>query len=640
MIPGKTYPSDTLPSKRRIIIILSLLSILLSGFSRLSAQPVPISGIINTYYHVTEFIPSKACLRLNTTAGLSYNDRVMIIQMKGATINSSNTSAYGDTSSLNDAGNYEISTVCHTDGDSLFLKFMFLNNYSAADNVQVVKIPQYTSAVVTDTLKPLPWDNAAGTGGVLALSVEQDLLLNAPVLADANGYRGGAFLLSGSGCSNFSPATAYYYNGNVSSPSTQNGSLKGEGVSDIAAAQCGGRGAPANGGGGGNNHNNGGGGGANLASGGAGGGNSSTAGCTGSYQGRGGKALSSHAGKKIFAGGGGGAGHANNGIVTSNGGGHGGGIVFIEANNLQGNGFRISSNGQQGGPATSDGASGGGAAGTLILDINNYSGPVTIQANGGMGGSTNDNGNLGRCYGSGGGGSGGAVYFSGASPAVSISVAGGSGGLETGRDASCAAAVPSVSGQPGQVFNNYNYSLSANLASSYCALLLPVDLAWFKARNTKGSARLEWKITDPGSINRFVVERAGDNHQWMSIHEIPAHPDQPFYTHTDPFPPAGQTYYRIRLITNGGGTIYSTVQKLSFQPDDLIRFYPNPAKRNIIISGNIRPGFISLTDLNGRLIMQKNNPLHSQFMALDLPELSPGVYLLQVTDFTGKILIR
>src|SRR4029077_9913752 len=102
------------------------------------------------------------------------------------------------------------------------------------------------------------------------------------------------------------------------------------------------------------------------------------------------------------------------GFMPSLGGGHGGGIIFIQANDLISNSAIISANGQQGGPALSDGASGGGAGGTIIMNIlNSYSGPLTIQANGGTGGTEDDGGNINRCYGAGGGGSGGAIYFTG-----------------------------------------------------------------------------------------------------------------------------------------------------------------------------------------------------------------------------------
>src|SRR6202008_17369 len=105
-----------------------------------------ISGIVNSYYKVIEVIPPKACVRVTNPAGLAYNDKVMLIQMKGAGINTSNSSSFGDTTGLNNAGNYEIATVCHVVDDSVFLVYMMLNQYTVAGKVQLVKIPTYYSA--------------------------------------------------------------------------------------------------------------------------------------------------------------------------------------------------------------------------------------------------------------------------------------------------------------------------------------------------------------------------------------------------------------------------------------------------------------------------------------------------------------
>src|SRR5436190_2414560 len=242
---------------RKLFRLALLFFSLISAIPFCFGQITPISGVVNSYYRVVEVLPAKSCVRLNTTAGLNYNDKVMIVQMKGASINTSNSSSFGDTTSLNNAGNYEIGTVCDVDGDSLFLVYMMLNQYTVAGKVQVVKIPQYVSATVTDTLKPAPWNNTTGTGGVLAISVENNLTLNAPIYADSSGFRGGEYRLSDGTCFNFLPADGFVYDANILNP--QDGSFKGEAVADVAAGQSGGKGAPANGGGGGNNHNNGGG---------------------------------------------------------------------------------------------------------------------------------------------------------------------------------------------------------------------------------------------------------------------------------------------------------------------------------------------------------------------------------------------
>lgn len=207
--------------------------------------------------------------------------------MKGVAINTTNSSSFGTITDLNNAGNYELATVCAIVTDTVFFVFTHLNNYDADGKVQLVKIPQYTSVRVVDTLKPAPWNNTAETGGVLAISVEEDLILEAPVFPDSSGFRGGLHQLSSGTCGNIFPPAANAYVYNASSLDPQNGAYKGEGIADVSVSNSGGKGAPANGGGGGNNHNNGG------------------------------------------AGGGGGAGHSNFAIANQRGGGHGGGIVFI-----------------------------------------------------------------------------------------------------------------------------------------------------------------------------------------------------------------------------------------------------------------------------------------------------------------------
>jgi len=227
------------------------------------SQTTNISGVINSYYPVVEIIPAKGAIRVANITGLNMGDKILIIQMKGASVNTANNSSFGDTTSLNNAGNYETGTICNTNGDTAFLFFNLVNQYTVSEKVQLVKFAEYYSANVIDTVKAANWDNTSGTGAVIAISVTEDLTLNAPVYADSKGYIGGASILSSGGfCL---PASAYTYNPGSTNP--QNGAAKGEGIADIASNINGGRGAPANGGGGGNYHNNGGGGGANLAAG-------------------------------------------------------------------------------------------------------------------------------------------------------------------------------------------------------------------------------------------------------------------------------------------------------------------------------------------------------------------------------------
>ena len=177
-----------------------------------------ISGIINSYHKVIEVIPSKSCVRVDNTTGLSSNNTVMLVQMKGATVSTSNNSSFGSVISMNNAGNYEINSVCSIRDDSVFLFRQILQSYTVSAKVQLVKIPEYSSAIVVDSLKALPWDSATGKGGVLGLIVSDDIILSAPIWASNAGYKGGTNIISGSSCSNFFAANDYYYDATSLNP--------------------------------------------------------------------------------------------------------------------------------------------------------------------------------------------------------------------------------------------------------------------------------------------------------------------------------------------------------------------------------------------------------------------------------------
>ena len=605
-------------------------------FISVSAQITNISGIVNTYHKVIEIIPAKACVRVTNVAALSQNKKVIIIQMKGASINTTNSSAFGDTTTLNQAGNYEVGTICYIIGDSVFLFHNLLNTYDySAGKVQLVNFAEYYSASVVDTVKATSWDSAAGTGGVIAISAEENLTLNAPVFADSSGYSGGRYLLSTGGIC--LPAPNYIYNPTSTNP--QNGAYKGEGVANMTTAISGGRGAPANGGGGGNYHNNGGGGGANLSAGGIGGGNSSTVGCLGTFQGVAGKALNSWNGKKIFPGGGGGAGHVNFVSGPTIGGGNGGGIIFIQANNLTSNGYWISAGGAEGGPAISDGASGGGAGGTIIINVlNSFTDNVFIRANGGNGGTEDDGGNSGRCYGAGGGGSGGVIYFTGALPTGTITASGGSAGPELSPSLSCNTLVLPGAGSPGFVISNYTYSRSFDEAG-YCRVLLPVQLTGFIATPAGKKVFLQWWLQTPGQVKRFIIERSVAQGQWSGWKAVEPNDQIKNYTAVDENPFPGTTFYRIKIIEKNNSIGYSPIRRVNMDLNETFSIYPNPAKNKIfIVTGIPSSAELKLLDIFGKIILQKK--LINSQTEINLDSVPAGIYLVNINGTTRELIVQ
>ena len=396
--------------KYRLLVLAFAVS--LTAFS-VHAQNI--SGVINTYAHVVDIDTCLNTATVPTTAGFNIGDRVLIIQMKGAQIDQSNTGTYGTITSMNGAGLFEIGTILSLPNlTTVRFSDKLLNVYDTKDGyVQLVRIPQYTDVTVSDTLRPQAWNPGSGVGGVLILEASGTLTLNAPIDASGMGFSGGSASSNG-GAGSVSGFAFDGYTGALAG----DGGYKGEGIASnigiYVSIDIAGRGSAANGGGGGDAHNSGGGGGGNAKSGGQGGDQTDATGF-GKFANGGepGNAVAAGPLPTIFMGGGGGGGEQNDNFGTN--GANGGGIIIIRAPKIISDFDTIKANGaSQSSIAKSDGAGGGGAGGTIIVDADSIflpdhtEGAISLQIKGGDGGSI-DAQKGPFAFGPGGGGAGG-VY--------------------------------------------------------------------------------------------------------------------------------------------------------------------------------------------------------------------------------------
>jgi uncharacterized repeat protein (TIGR01451 family) len=496
-----------------------------------------LTGIVNAYYppaNTGTLAAGSTSIVLGPAAAggaqtpIAVGDLLLFIQAQDAAINSTNTGAYGDGfpgdpasgwTSINNSGNFEFvtatSAVAVTGGTLNFqgtgANSGLLNTYTSAAYVagtqgqrkyQVVRVPQYSSAILSSGLTAMIWNGA--TGGVLAIDVSSQLTLGGTVAVDALGFRGGGGRILGGGTG---AATDYI----TLATDATNGS-KGEGIAGTPRYVVSGaiaslaqtptdttveglpngsysRGAPGNAGGGAtdanptaNDQNSGGGGGGNGGGGGTGGFGWNSAGIVGGFGGASFPVSTS----ALAMGGGAGAGTTNNGsywtpstdtgnnncganctgIYSS--GGAGGGIVIIHAGSVVGVGT-ITSNGQIALATENDGGGGGGAGGTiLVFATSGGLGGLTANAIGGVGGTTWPEqapaAFPGNRHGPGAGGGGGVILASAA--LAGTSVIGGSPGVTTLANDAYGA----TPGQPGVVLPGLSITQTPGTQSgSYCA---------------------------------------------------------------------------------------------------------------------------------------------------------------------------
>jgi hypothetical protein len=449
--------------------------------------------IVNTYAVLAADAPAgSSSISVNVPGGpndlnpatLTASDLLLMIQMMGATIDTTDTPSYGTVTNFNNAGRWEFVTVSDAGfggppNYTIPLDGYLKNSYTATARVQILRVPQYASLTINPggSITAAPWVPVAGVlyGGIVAIDVQNTAALDGDIDVSGLGFWGGA--LSGNGAG----SPTIYRSTNPADGGEKGVSIAGfQGTYDSLGGRYG-RGAPSNGGGGGNAHDAGGGGGANAwnalpwtgqgnpdrgpgniyddawnldpslsatstSSGGGRGGYSwsdadldprtvapGDAAWAGDFRrevgGRGGRPLLyDSALSRIFFGGGGGSGSQTNGFGGA--GGRGGGIVFLYANTVTGAGNIVAS-GEAGGDTTGsnfDGAGGGGGGGAVVVQARTAVTLGAITATGGDGGSQGLPPGV-EGHGVGGGGGGGFVYVCAPSVSAARNAAGGANGI-------------------------------------------------------------------------------------------------------------------------------------------------------------------------------------------------------------------
>lgn len=650
--------------------------------------PATISSNPDTYYPGLDNIINTGGKSITLGAAsfgstpIASGDLLLIIQMQGAQINSTNTTSYGSGTAgsskgyLNNgallAGNMEYVVATNAvplTGGTLSLLNGTVNSYKNAAygtdgqyRFQVIRIGLYYSLTLTGTITAPAWNGTSG--GIVVISVTNDLNFNGQTIsAQGAGFRGGGARQLG--------GQAGGSNTDVISMSTSNfNGSKGEGIAgtprflnnngvllDNGSTNEGypggssAAGAPGNAGGGGtdgrpsaNDENSGGGGGSNGGAGGKGGNSWNSNLPTG---GEPGATFAQRSPSRLVLGGGGGAGTTNNGTGTpgsgfSTSGAAGGGIVLITAGSISGTGT-INVNGASGNTTTlNDGSGGGGAGGSVLIYAGSGLSGITVLANGGTGG-TNAGGSNPAGHGPGGGGGGG-VVFSNAALNAATSVAGGSAGNTSANDPYGA-----VNGATGVLTQNVSIGQlpSQNLNCS----ILPVR---FKSVSAVYQQKviINWEVTNEVPLKSYIIEKSSDGVTFTQAGTVEYHYSangDNAYTFTDiKNQSTGIIYYRIKFAP-GDKPVYSSVISVRIDEQNVQSAIISP---NPVTSGTAQITFsnakkqslqLRLLSVNGAVIWQKlvqANAGTNTIAVTNLTSVPNGLYFVQYNDGTKYVNIK
>lgn len=174
------------------------------------------------------------------------------------------------------------------------------------------------------------------------------------------------------------------------------------------------------------------------------------------------------------------------------------------------------------------------------------------------------------------------------------------------------------------------------------ALVLPVELVSFNARQQGSKVDLSWHTASEQNNAGFQVERSADGLQWQEVHFVPGNgttTQAHDYSFSDEKPQAGVNYYRLRQTDFSGeeqlskvvGVDFSGVKGASTHPvvypnpisgDELTLYLPEQAEEEATVS---------ILNPAGQQVYS-NSIQASGAQTLNISSLNAGVYWLEVVS--------
>lgn len=184
---------------------------------------------------------------------------------------------------------------------------------------------------------------------------------------------------------------------------------------------------------------------------------------------------------------------------------------------------------------------------------------------------------------------------------------------------------------------NSNFSTSGDSGSSASTVItlqedntLPLTLDNFSASAEKSTVTLNWLTSNEENTSHFEIERSTDGQRFSFLDEIRAKGSIGLvseYSIVDRQAPAGQQFYRLKMVDLDGSFTYSSVVTVDIETEVLVNVYPNPtADRITITPQNNELTGVRLLDGTGRVLRPA-----MQAGEHDLSMLRPGIYLLEIT---------
>jgi hypothetical protein len=182
------------------------------------------------------------------------------------------------------------------------------------------------------------------------------------------------------------------------------------------------------------------------------------------------------------------------------------------------------------------------------------------------------------------------------------------------------------------------FKLHGGCAGPWCSNpMLPVDLLYFKTRNSTTDTELVWATASEIDTDYFTVEKSLDGKSFYEITRIistGSATEGHIYSFVDEKPAAGTSYYRLNEIGRGGIKKNLSTIRNSFDSKRSVDISPNPSVRDQPLSFSLNFSSeeaheISVFDVRG--VLMGKGVMNGAEATLPL-QLGAGVYIVRVAS--------
>jgi Secretion system C-terminal sorting domain/Polysaccharide lyase len=158
------------------------------------------------------------------------------------------------------------------------------------------------------------------------------------------------------------------------------------------------------------------------------------------------------------------------------------------------------------------------------------------------------------------------------------------------------------------------------------AVVLPIKLKSFTAVPQNNGVVLKWVVSEELNVSHYEATFSEDGRNFRTIVNIAANNNSNYSMVHNNAGSTGLVYYKLKIVDLDGKISYSNIIRVNVKETTSILIAKNPATNNLNISGLKSSGQISIADLTGKVLFQKN--VLAQGLSIDISFMQPGLYFL------------